>query len=118
MTKKETAVTTKADTEQLEILKQSYPVEQGFNRIQLPRIGMMEQDKTEEGKGKAMKVVAEAGDLLYRSTDGRRNGRKGKKIWDKKEIGTSFEGTIVYKRKQLRFYDSANETYTSSPYRQ
>jgi hypothetical protein len=112
--KKETKeITTAASNEALELLRQSYPVEQGFTRTMFPRLGLVSQDKT-EGKGKAMKVIAEAG-TFYTEKQTEELDEDGKKIWDKADVGTSVEGIILFQRKQLRFYDSATETYTSSP---
>lgn len=111
--KKNTEVSTHVSEEALALLRESYPVEQSVNRILLPRIGLVSQDKT-EGKGKAMKVVQEAGTFyIERQTD--EINEEGKKVWAKEDIGTSFEGIILFQRKQLRFYDSATESYTSSP---
>ncbi len=113
MAKKETAVAIMPSAEVLEQLRQAYPVEVAFNRTLLPRLGMYSQDVT-EGKGKAMKVIAEAGTFFVdRQTD--ELDENGKKVWEKEELGTDFEGTVVFNRKQLRFYDQSTETYTSSP---
>lgn len=89
------------------------PTAEGFQRIQLPRLGMYSQDKT-EGKGKAMKVIAEAGQFYIEKETDELN-EDGKKVWVKEEIGTSFEGTVAFYRKQLSMYDSATEKYTNSP---
>ena len=99
--------------EALEELRAQYPVEQGFTHIQLPRISFASQDKT-EGKGKAMKVVTEAGTFFIERETQKLN-EEGKKIWEKEELGTEIEATIVYPRKQLRMYDEATEQYTNSP---
>jgi hypothetical protein len=74
---------------------------------------MYSQDVT-EGKGKSMKVIAEAG-TFYLEKPTEESDENGKKIWEKTEIGTDFEGIIVYQRKQLRHYNSDTEQYTSSP---
>lgn len=103
-----------ASEESLAILRDSYPVESGFQRTFYPRLGMYSQDVT-EGKGKAMKVVTEAGMFYVEYQSDEIDPETGKKIWTREEIGTSFEAIILFQRKQLRFYDSANETYTSSP---
>lgn len=107
-------LTTKLSAEQMEMLENSYPVESTFNRILLPRLGMVSQDVT-EGKGKAMKVVTEAGTFFTELQTDEIDEDTGKKVWTKTELGTEIEGIILYERKQLRFYDSANENYTSSP---
>jgi len=102
-----------ADSDVLAQLNAGYPSEPGALRIQLPRLGMVSQDKT-EGKGKAMKVVAEAG-TFFTENQGDEVDENGKKVWVKNELGKSIEGIILFKRKQLRYYDAATETYTSSP---
>ena len=107
-------VTTVASQEVINQLSGAYPVESGGLRIILPRISMKSQDET-EGKGKAMKVVTEAGTFFVESETDEINEETGKKVWIKEDIGKSFEGIIIFKRKQLRYYDESNETYTSSP---
>ncbi len=108
MTKnKEVAI---VDEESLALLRNQFPVEQGFNRISYPRIGFFSQDQT-EGKGKAMKVVAEAG-TFYTEKQGDEVDEAGKKIWVKDEVGKEIELIILYRRKQLKFFDG--EFYTSS----
>lgn len=108
---KELVTTMSEDT--LALLQDSYPVEHGANRILLPRLGMVSQDKT-EGKGKAMKVIAEAGTFfIEKQTD--EEDEDGKKVWERTELGDSIEAVILYQRKQLKYYDEATEEYTSSP---
>lgn len=107
-------VSSQVNEEVLAELRASYPSEPSALRIILPRIGMYSQDKT-EGKGKAMKVIAEAGVFYTERQTDEVNEDTGKKIWDKEEIGTKFEGIILYQRKQLRHYDENNDKYTSSP---
>ncbi len=116
MSKKETSLAI-ADDSLLQQLAESYPQEQGGKGIILPRLGMISQDKTEEtgkGKDKQITVVAAAGDFFIdRQTE--EVDEEGKKIWAKEELGDSIEGIIFFKRHQLRMYDEATETYTSSP---
>jgi hypothetical protein len=119
MTKKETGLANVADQETLALLQESYPVEQTTNRIQLPRLGMYSQDKTEESKNpktgkKEIKILAEAG-TFYTENQTDEEDENGKRIWAKTDIGTSIEGVILYQRKQLSYYDEATEEYTSSP---
>lgn len=110
--KKSTALATVPSTEALAELRDSFPVEMGFTRVQLPRLGMYAQDQV-EGKGKNMKVITEAGTFYVdRQTD--EEDEDGKKVWEKEEIGTEVEGIIFFQRKQLRYYDEKSETYTSS----
>jgi len=93
-------------------LAQGFPQEQGFVRNIMPRLTCVSQDKT-EGKGKAMRVIQEAGMFLkeYQSEETDENG---KKIWAKTELGTEVEGTIVYQRRQLKMYDATSGDFTSS----
>ncbi len=109
--KKKNEIMTVATAEELAVLDNSYPVEQGFNRIFLPRLEFVSQDQT-EGKGKAMKVTVEAG-TFFTSVQTDEEDEDGKKVWEKKEIGKEVELIILFERKQLKFYDG--EKYISSP---
>ncbi len=111
MAKKDTALSTTVNEETLAILSESYPMDEGGTRIILPRLGMYSQDKT-EGKGKTMKVIAEAG-VFYTEKEGEELDENGKKMWVKSEIGTDAEVIIIFQRKQLKFFDG--EKYVSSP---
>ena len=104
-----TKVTTTLTDEQRALLGQMTPQEQGFTRIQLPRLGMYSQDKF-EGKGKSAVLVKEAG-MFYLELPPETKEDE----WKKMEIGTSMEGIVLYHRKQLSYYDNATEKYTSSP---
>lgn len=103
-------IQTTISSEQKALLTQFFPVENGMQRIVLPRIGFYSQDQT-EGKGKAMKVVTEAGTFY---TEKESVNDEGEKIWIKEEIGPSIECKIIFQRKQLKYYDESTETYTSS----
>lgn len=111
-TKKSTAIQTVANEEQLAILRNEFPQEEGFKTIQLPRLGMYAKDQT-EGKGKSMKVIAEAG-TFYIEKETEELDENKKKIWDKEELGTDIKVNIIFQRKQLKFFDEKTETYTSS----
>lgn len=112
--KASTAVMKAPSAEALAILNQEFPKERGFTRVLLPRLGMYSQDQT-EGKGKSMVVTQEAG-TFYIERETEEVNEEGKKVWVKEVIdGKSIEAIIVYSRKQLRYYDEANETYHSSP---
>lgn len=105
MKKKE--LMTQATEQQLATLKEEYPKEQTFQRILLPRITFLSQDKT-EGKGKNLQVIGEAGTFHTEKpgTDGE---------WEKEEIGKEIEVRIIYHRRQLRYWDAKNESYINSP---
>lgn len=99
--------------DQLAALSQAMPVEPGFKKIILPRLGFYSQDQI-EGKGKNMKVTTEAG-TFYFENQSEEVDENGKKIWAREEIGSSVEGIILFQRKQLKLYDEKTEKYTNSP---
>ena len=102
-----------ASEESLTLLKSEFPAQLGFTRVLLPRISFLSQDQV-EGKGKSMKVTAEAG-LFFTEHETKEVDENNKFVWNKEEIGKSLEGIIFFQRKQLKYYDSASEKYTSSP---
>lgn len=115
--KKETAVAVQPNEDALAALKQNFPQDPGYTRIQLPRLIFKSQDVTKEtrvnGK-KQIEVVTEAGTFLFeRESD--EIDDNGKKIWKQTTIGTVLEGVIVYQRKQLRMYDETTEEFSSTP---
>lgn len=90
------------------------PKENTFVRRTFPRISFTSQDVT-EGKGKAMKVITEAGTFFTeKPTD--ETDEKGKKVWEKKEIGSELEGVIFFTRKKLSYYDQPNNKFFTSSY--
>ncbi len=116
MSKKEPvaqAITTQADADLLAQLAAAYPQDAGVARMLLPRLTFKSQDVM-EGTGKNKKVVIEAGTFFTeRATD--EKDTDGKTVWDKEELGLTIEGFIVYKRKQLRYYDEPNDVFYSTP---
>ena len=112
MTTKNNKLVSQPSDEVSQQLAQGFPQEQGFTRVIMPRLALVSQDKT-EGKGKAMKVIQEAGMFLkeYQSEE---TDSEGKKIWAKDEIGTEIEGTVVFQRRQLKMYDEVSGDFTSS----
>lgn len=112
--KSSTALANVASDKQLAELQCEFPTEPTFNRIFLPRLGLVTQDKT-EGKGKKMKVIAEAGEFFVERQGEEVNEETGYKLWKREDIGEEFEGIILYQRKQLRMYDEDAQKYTSSP---
>lgn len=104
---------TVVNEESLAFLRSEFPQEQGFRKIVFPRLGLVTQDIT-EGRGKNMKVITEAGTFfIERASD--ELDENGKKVFEKEEIGMDFEGTIIYQRRQLKYYDESNEKFVSSP---
>lgn len=117
MKKTSTAVAVMPNPAILEALRAETPAEHGFTRNLFPRLGMFSQDVI-EGKGKTQKVVTEAGMYFTDKPTGKEvKNDEGKlvKEFEKNELGDSIEGIILFNRKQLRHYDEATETYTSSP---
>lgn len=100
--------------EMLAQLRQDYPTEAAFNRVLLPRLGLVSQDIT-EGKGKSKKVTTEAGTFFIERQGEEEDPETKQKKWVREEIGTEAEGIILFQRKQLKYYDEAKEEYTSSP---
>lgn len=104
--------------EQLEVLNNAYPVEEGSNRTQLPRFGMLSKDIVEEsGSGKNKKInVIEAAGTFYIERDLGEVNAEGKKVWTKEYLkGETVDVIIAYHRRQLRKYDSSLEKFISSP---
>lgn len=107
---------------QLAILNESYPVETAYNRQSFPRLGMLSKDFTKEtGKGKSKKItlVQPAGTFyIEKETDKVETDADGKvkKVWEKEFFdGETIEGIILFRRKQLRFYDASLDKFISSP---
>lgn len=118
MAKKETGLSVVVSPEAMERLRQDFPVEQGFTRVLLPRLGMVSQDVTEEvrdpkTKKKEIKLITEAGQFFIEKQTDEEN-EEGRRIWSHDEIEAP-EGIILFQRKQLRMYDESTQLYTSSP---
>lgn len=116
--KKETGVATVASDAALAALRQEFPTEPSFNRVLLPRLGLVTQDITEESrdpktKKKVVNIVTEAGTFYTEHQSEEVNPETQQKEWEREELGTETEGIILFQRKQLKFYDG--EKYTSSP---
>lgn len=113
VTKKNTDLALPMNEAMLAEMRNEFPVDASFNRVQFPRLVFKSQDQT-EGKGKAMKVVMEAGTFLTETATDEVD-ENGKKVFAKEELGTEIEGIILFQRKQLSYYDESTESYTSSP---
>ena len=114
MNTKSKAVAVTPSDASLNALRNSFPQDPGFTRVMLPRITFKSQDVT-EGKGKAMKVVTEAGTFIEERETDDVDEVTQKKAWEKTELGQEIEGIILFQRKQLRYFDETTEEYTSSP---
>lgn len=118
--KKTTALTAAPSEEQLAMLKSEFPTEQGFTRKFYPRLGMISQDVTEEKKDpktgkKKIELVTEAGTFFTEKQDPDEKDEKGNPVWNRLEIGNEIEATIVFQRKQLKYYNQGTQEFTSSP---
>ncbi len=107
---------------QLAILNDSYPVEISHNKQSFPRLGMISKDVLEEtgkGKTKKIKLIQAAGSFYTeKESDEVKTDEDGKvkKVWNKEFFdGETIEAVILYKRRQLRFYDASLEKFISSP---
>jgi hypothetical protein len=122
MTKVKNELMNVASASQLAQLAQDFPQEPSFTRIMVPRIGLVSQDKTEKvGTGKTAKIeiIAQAGTFFTdKETDEeviREDGTKAKE-WKKEYLDEENPEIIVlFQRKQLRYFDESDESYTSSP---
>lgn len=110
---KSTALAVAPDASQLATLDNLFPQEPGFVDKLFPRITYVSQDQL-EGKGKDKKVVVEAG-TFFKEYETDEIGEDGKKVWEKEELGQSIDFTIIFQRKQLKYYDEGTEEFTSSP---
>lgn len=121
MAKKNELMVAASDT-QLAQLASGLPQGEGFTRILTPRFGMVSQDiLKEEGVGKNKKVTLETAEGAFfteHETDEtitREDGTEAKE-WQKDFLDEENpEVIILFQRKQLRYYDTGEEKYTSSP---
>lgn len=117
-TTKKNEVAAPLDQETLNKLRDNFPADPSAMRIQLPRLSLLSQDKTEEsgkGKDKTIKVIEAAGTFFRERQGDEVDEETGKKEWLREELGEYIDGIIVFQRKQLRMYDESTEQYTSSP---
>lgn len=118
--KKSTALAAVPDAADVALLNNLFPTEDGFQRTFLPRLGMFSQNKFEiDKKTKKAVLIQEAGMFFIEKQDEEETEQEDgtmKRAFVKHLLGTDpIQGIIVYVRKQLSLYDSATETYTSSP---
>lgn len=104
--------------EQIQVLNESYPVEDENGGLRLPRLCMLSKDIVEEtgtGKNKKIKVIEAAGTFFTEKDEGEVS-EEGKKVWTKTFLtDEEIDVIIVYHRKQLRKFDSSLQKYISSP---
>ena len=110
-----------ASDEQLSELRSLYPSSDTFQRIQVPRLGMLAKDiAKEEGTGKKKTIVIEqASGTFYIEREKQEEGENGemKRVWTREFFDDveAIEATIIYHSKQLRLCDDSTEMYVSSP---
>ena len=111
-----TEIVNQVSAEQLAELKALNPQGDSFQRINVPRLGMLAKDLTEEsgtGKSKKIEVIQPAGAFYIEreSTD-----EDGKRVWNKEFIdGDNIDVLVAYNRKQLSMWDEGNKVFTNSP---
>lgn len=107
---------TQASEEQLAELRALYPQEDTYQKIQVPRLGMLAKDVIEEegtGKAKTMKVVNAMGEFYIEKEA---TNDDGEKVWLKTFVeGDTIDVQIVYNRKQLSMWDDGQGMYTNTP---
>lgn len=114
------AITKAPSEEQLALLQGEFPIEQGFTRKFLPRLGLVSQDKTEEKKDpktgkKKIELITEAGTFFTDKQDPEEKDDNGNPAWNHLEIGNEIEGIVVFRRKQLKYFNKETKEFTSSP---
>lgn len=118
--KPSTELATTVDNNTVALLGNLFPTEEGFTSVILPRLGMFSQDKFEKDpKTKKAELVQEAGVFYIEKQDEEETQQEDgsmKRGFTKTELGSDpIDVTIMYTRKQLSYYDSASNSYTSSP---
>lgn len=107
---------TTASEDQLAQLKAMYPQEDTYQKIQVPRLGMLAKDVVEEsgtGKSKTLTVVNAAGEFYIEHET---TNEAGERVWLKSFIeGDSIDVLVCYNRKQLSMWDDGLGVYTNSP---
>lgn len=117
-TKKTTGAVTTLTEGQIAALDEAYPVMESDGRSQLPRLGMIAKDVTEEtGTGKAKKIeIVQAAGTFYTERDMGEVDEDGKKVWTREYIdGETINGIIAFHRRQLRLFDSSLNKFISTP---
>lgn len=96
------------------LLAAEFPAEPPYGEaLRFPRISFKSQDVI-EGRGKTAKVVIEAG-TYFDEYETDEVDAEGKKVWNKVELGKELEVVILYKRRQLRFFDESTDKFISTP---
>ena len=103
--------------EQLAILYDGFPTVENNSRPQLPRLGMLSKDLTEETKvnGKKKIEVLQPAGTFYTEKDLGEVNEDGKKVWTKEYLGEEIDVIIAFHRRQLRLYDKSLNKFISSP---
>lgn len=97
----------------LEALKAIYPqhVEDSYEKTILPQIRFKAKAVLDENQEK---VVLKAGTLVV-VTRSEEKDANDKYTYEEVPVGTSITADVLYDRYRLSYYDSANNTYISSP---
>lgn len=107
---------TTASEDQLAQLKAMYPQEDTYQKIQVPRLGMLAKDVVEEsgtGKNKKLTVVNAAGEFYIERQE---TNEEGERVWKKEFIeGDTIDVLIAYNRKQLSMWDDGLEVFVNTP---
>lgn len=111
-----TELSTTISAEQLAELKALNPQGDSFQRINVPRLGMLAKDLTEEtgtGKSKKIDVIQPAGAFyIERET----TNEDGERVWEKEFIdGETIDVLVAFNRKQLSMWDDGAKVFTNSP---
>lgn len=111
-----TELTTIATEEQLAELKALNPQSDSYQRINVPRLGMLAKDLLEEtgtGKNKKIEVIQPAGAFYIERES---TNEDGERVWNKEFIeGETISVLVAYNRKQLSMWDDGTKMFTNSP---
>lgn len=118
--KKNTALAAVPDAQDVALLNNLFPAEDGVQRTFLPRLGMFSQNKFEvDKKTKQAVLIQEAGAFYIEKQDEEETEQEDgsmKRAFTKHLLDSdTIQAKIVYVRRLLSLYDSATETYTASP---
>jgi len=104
------ALATEASAEALAALAAMAPQADTYNKTTFPKITFKSQTVLDDDEN----VVIKAGTFFTeKPTD--EEDEDGKKIWEKKELGKSLDGHIIYHRTKLSFWNDEEQAFYSTP---
>ena len=112
-------IQTTLSQDQIQELKLQQPIENSYQKMHFPELGMLSQDETEEsgtGKAKKIEVINAAGEFFIKTKEEVIEDGKTKNVYSNKYFdGETLEGIIVYHRKMLKMWDAGNKVFITTP---